>query len=1476
MSGIIAITGVVFIVTTLFSEVSDDDVTVPPGGYAWAVVSGSGETLQFETVNPAVEGPPAGSSEMLPETVRESILLCPEWIQADLATRFTDLVYRDVCADAPVTPGFADINSDGLKDLVLESASGNRVFLAPLWQETVQFGDSLFAEVTCDVNNDGFPDSSSLSVDGVLTVFSGDSAILVTEGFSIADPAGTALGDVDGDGIADLIAGTEGGSILVFRNRGSVEVPCFLPFYSQSRMEFPINAGPFSSPVVFVSKDSVLAMAVGTGSDGLVFYSSSSDSGFPVRQWSVVNTVQNSTPVSNISPVVVNIGGDNVVVCGSKSGVLYETRIDSDSLEVLHLPRVPGTYPSLTLADVNADGVPDLVAGTRKGNIYYLTGVDGWFAGSWETLQGIPLIPSAAPAGFHGGLVVGSADGNLRYFLQNTTGGWEEAEADSELSSANAGMYSTPCFFDMDNDGVEELVTGDISGRLMLYEENSGGTGFRESYSWEFQSGGGVSSIESYYARYFSPYTVFRSPSGTATASVYASEIADASVQCRDEIAYCIAHTPTHILRAMEEHDDADLFSVNAASLYSMVEDLNYVELQDSDLGTQLSLKTQDGWFEVSRENYYRYVVNPRILFEVPGRVDASYWNTPCDTTAVTQREYLNYEPDSLFGHSPSHVFWREFIPEDRNRALRLSLEDAQTFEEAVIRVCNFQSHSQPEGLMTFGYMTNDLQPMLIYSKAYGSCGEQSILQTALCRTCFIPAYVVGCRGEDHQWNQYLDPASGRWNHWDINYGISGIGNIWVSGEGVNHTGKTISTISAFDPGGRVWPVTCSTVVPAGSGYMEGDSGYTATAGVEVVVTDPAGTPVEGAMVLARSHWNNANSVSVFDYTDPSGSCVFNLGWEPNGGYTIDVVSPFGSAGSRNISFQEGSSYTVNYTVPYFIPEKQEVFAPFPDGTSDVPVIETVYTIPYFTGSLYSINSDAEDAVRSSDWIEWRQTSSNAEVLYMDRANFRRYSGGLNCNAVLAPFVPRQGDSCFAVLDNRNSMFVWRTYKVATLCSQEGSSIPGWLSRSVSARNPVVGLCASGGSFADLHIGVLPVEFYSGRDIFQDDPDDPLSAGLIEGPFRVSSNERSISIQTSSEQAGLDVDLFLFKDANDNRMLDGMEELLDKSTSPSSSETILVSDIDTSAVFWVCVHGWQVPEGLGTVDMGLSFQPEFVPVYSLYPIGFQAALPDTFSFETAEDYSDGDIYLQSDGSVIFPENTDGVWHFEPEHPEEFFADGLVELFRRSGELVDSINWSFAVDSVPPAVSIQSDGVDYFTMKAQIEVQAEDLLSGVEMVTLSVDSLEGIGLSQRSDTVWVCSVDLLPYAGRTVPVCVTAVDSAGNTTVETYSISVVQRPEVVFSSVYPTGTIYDHAPVLQVAAGFRSTHSGWTAVAELYGNGSVCKLAPAIADGSIIQFPVGEQLADGEYTATVDIIGSSGETHGTYHWSFTVGTMSSIR
>ncbi|MCK5035035.1 MAG: hypothetical protein KAS73_04010 [Candidatus Sabulitectum sp.] len=1448
-------------------------ITIPPGGYAWAVCSDSTGFSDIETVNTIAPGPLPGLSAVLPDSALQAVQLSAEWLRSDLAAKFTDLLYREVNNEmqSEATPAFADVNGDGLQDLVLEAGSGRRVLIAPFWTEITEVPEVLESGRSYDMNNDGSPDSSFMSHEGVLTIFSGDSILLRTEGFDLSAVTGSALGDMDGDGLADLVVCTEPGNVLVFRNIGTVETPCFLPFFQGTRTMFPMNPGAFSSPALFAQDDSTLVLAVGTRQDGLSFYSSGAVNDSPLRSWSAINTVQGGNCPLNISPVAVNLSGETVLVCGTRDGILYEAEPFSDSLVLLDLPPVPGTYPNLAVAFVNNDQFPDLVAGTMEGGVFFLPGLDGWFHGNWAGIEGIPSIPSGAPASHGNRLIFGTANGTILCFSKNESGEWVDSTEGSGFSLIDVGEYSTPYLFDLDGDGHEELAVGNSTGSTDLYEQSIDGSDnfFFESFSWGFEPNGGVVSIDSYYSRYFTPYSVLRCPSGVSTVNAFAAVIISADLRYRDEIAYCIANTPTDVLLAMEDNGDIDLLTVNARNVYDSAENLSYVRLLDSEDGTVCELRTAEGWFEISRENYYRFVVHPRILFEIPGRIDATYWNTPWDTLALSEREYLNFQPDSLYGDTPDHLFWREFIPADssRGRTLEQRMAGAETYGEAVVRLCNFQSHSQPGGLMSFGYMTNDLQPLTIYSKAYGSCGEQSILQTALCRAFFIPAYVVGCRGEDHQWNQYLDPASERWNHWDINYGISGIGNLWVSGEGVDHKGKTISTITAFGPEGRLWGVTESVLAPEGSGYMQGDSGYTRTARVEVSVTDSGGIPVGGAMVLVRSHWENANSVTAFDYTDDLGECTFLLGWEPNGGYTFDIISAFGSTGSSNTGFTEDSLYVLNYIVPCAVPQRQAVALPGSGQT--VPVTESLYPVPYFTGSLYSIGSENEDFLHNTDWIPWRQEVSTGEVYYMDGRNFRDYRNGLNCSAVGDPFIPVTGDSCYAVLDNRNSMFTWREWEftIPGSINPVSNRDQQWLDNRSTTRVPVAGLCIQESLISSEDSSSRWIRSYLNMDIQQDDPDDPLSSSVVIGPFRVPAGERSMSIETASIQPGLDLDLFLFMDRNGNRIVDGMSELHTRSASPTSSELISLTEPDPSEVFWIYLHGWKVEQDRGIIDMGLSFEPEMLSVHSLSPTGYQKTLPETFSFSTEETYSAGDIYLQSGETVIYPEKQQDFWRFEPASASEFFADSTVKLLESGGDLIEELQWIFMLDSVLPEFSIHSDGMDHSTMQGVVEVTCEDDLSGVAGVTLTVDSLESQKLVLRGDTLWNCTVDFLPFQGETVSIEICAVDSAGNETRESFEMSSVSRPEVVFSSIYPTGTVYDHTPVLQVLADFENPVSGWTATAKLAG-----ELLEPVIDGEMIQFLVNEFLPDGEHRVMVKIQGPDGEIIGEHGWVFTVGTM----
>ncbi|MCD4708939.1 MAG: VCBS repeat-containing protein [Candidatus Sabulitectum sp.] len=1488
--GIGMFTSLVLLFTGTISALPGEDsflIPIPPGGYAWSVCDDSTGLGDFITVNTIAPGPLAGFSHALPNPAALAVELGADWLKEDLTVRFTDLLYKDVINELPVAPAFADVNGDGLEDLVLtgeESGSLLRAFIAPDWVEFTGFADSIELRTTMDMNNDGSPDSSFLSDEGVLTLYGGDSALLVTEGFTVSGVTGTALCDMEGDGLADLVVGTEAGNILIYRNWGTIDTPCFLSFSSVSRSAFPMNPGAFSSPALFLSSDSVLVAAVGTQQNGLSFYTSNSEES---PEWTAAGVAGSEELLLNISPVVVDLSGDTLLVCGTRNGIIYEVDRSADSLRVMDIPQIPGTYPSLALTSVNGDVFPDLIAGTREGEVFFLLGNEGWFTGNWIRVDSIPLIPSGAPAVWGNGLVFGSRDGDIRYFSMNSRGNWVDCTENSEFCNIDVGEYSVPTFFDMDGDGTDELVVGSSGGFLTCFklEENvfDESSLYLEKFSWKFEPNSAVSDIDDYYSRYFSPYSVFRSPSGRREVIEFSRAIIDAEPIYRDEIAYCIAHTPVDVLRAMLKNGDSDLFTVNASAIYEMAEKLDYVSLRDCEDGTVCSLKTaEDGWTEVSRENYYRFVVHPRILFETPARIDAEYWNTSGDTESSSYREWLNYESDSLYGVSPDHVFWREFIPSDTlsGRTLEDRITDAGTFEEAVIRLCNFQSHSQPEGLMSFGYMTNDLQPMIIYRKAYGSCGEQSILQTALCRTFFIPAYVVGCRGEDHQWSHYLDPGSGRWNHWDINYGISGIGNLWVSGEGVNHARKNISTISAFGPDGEVWPVTGSVLVPPGSGYMDSDSGYTHTAQVEISVADPNGVPVDGAMVMIRSHWKNANSVSEFNYTDETGKCTFFPGWEPNGGYTVDIVSPFGSAGSTNISFTEEKSYRISYTVPCIIPSEQIISLPESDSSRRISVSGRLFPVSYFAGTLYSLSdSSGSNLFRGRSWIPWRQSESQGEMLFMNTENFRDYRNGLNCNAVRHPFIPEPGDTCFAVLDNRSSFFTWREFSFLRHSDADEviSDASLWLQRHAEDREPIAALCTPDSSFAGSDGNTGWIMHYQDLELQQDDPDDPLSAVQILGPFRIPAGERSLSIESTSDQPGLDMDLFLFKDHNANRLLDGMSELESNSTSPTSSESISLEEPDFSAVFWIYMHGWHVDEEGGTFDLGLSFEPEMLAVHSLSPTGYQRSMPQEFSFATAADTLEtGDIYLQSGEIVIFPEKEENLWCFETLSQGEFFADGSVQIFLSSGELLETLQWDFYPDSIAPELFFHSAEVDYSTMKVLIEVESTDEFSGIEKVVVSVDTMENTTLVLREDSIWNCSVDFLPFSGETVSVEVCAVDSAGNETAESCEIDVLPRPAVVFSSVYPSKSVYDHTPILQLFADFEDTISGWSAVAILSGNEFMEELTAFALDGNIIQFSADEFLQDGEYTVNVQILESDGAIAAEHSWSFTVETMTATR
>lgn len=1445
----------------------EDIVTVPPGGYAWAVFDDD-STCDFHVVHVFAPGPWMVGVEDLPEFVPAVLDSCPGWLRRPLLSRFGDLLYGDFHAEKAVVPVPA-VLSDGEEALVVAAPDGSiqEVLACDGWRRLGKEYPVRKRSVPIDVTGDALPDSVYF-VDETMILLSGDKPVLSSGGWRLPPLSGITLMDVEGDGLADLVLGTDTGEILICRNRGTSVTPCFPPFSSSSAVAFPMRPGAFCSPEIVNRGDSLRLMA-GTGSQGLKLYAGTvSEKPISVSWSDSVVTVTRGVP-ENVSPVAV----DGRILCVGRDGTVYVYGGKAGIMEPSGLPGVPGTYPQLCEAFINDDGLPDLVAGTFEGDVYFLPGEYGGFAGEWIRLEGLPSMPSCSPAPWNGGLVFGLADGDFRYFERYDGKSWRDVTEESPFEHLYVNGFASPVFSDLDEDGTPELVAGDGEGGLTLFrlhDDCAPRPVFLEESSWRFLPGGAAGNPEDYYSRYFRPYSVLRVPDGREVLRGYCEEISATLPRLRDEVAFCIAYTPTEVLEEMFDRGDDDLFRLNAEILRNMADMLPYVRLRDSAGVSWCELKTDAGRLAVDPMDYYRFVVHPRVLFETPAGVNIDYWKAPRDTS-LSMEEWLNFEPEDLYGSSSRHVFWREYIPSDTSgrKSLSADMSVAETYEDAILRLCNFQSYSQPEGMMSFGYSTNDLQPMVIYAKAYGSCGEQSILQVALCRTFLIPAFVVGCRGEDHQWAHCFDPGGNGWMHWDMNYGVEGIGGIWVSGEGINHSGKTISSVTAFGPDNTVWPVTKNAKADPGSGYMPGDSGYTATATVRVLVTDPCGIPVEGAMVLARSHWEGNNSVSQFQYTDLNGKCRFELGWEPLGGYTFDVVTPFGTAGSRNVAFDEGDRVLLKYVVPCTVPVPQAIELP-PEAAGGSMLKADFYPVSYFSGSLYSMENDEDAGVSSGGWTGWSEYFFPGNTVYMDSHNFQRYVSGLDCRAVTEPFDPPEGDTCYMVLDNRNGMFTWLEYDVRPRCFFDDISagVPTWLEGDAGTRIPVSACRPGPPFFGD------PVSGCAGfvRDaiVRQDDPGDPLSSGLVVGPFAVSPQERNPVVEIDGEGEGLDLDLFIFHDSDGDLLVDGMEELEASSTSPTPSERVILPYSGSSDAFWIYVHGWNVPGDSAEVRISTSFEPRPFPVHSLVPSGYVRKMPGNLRFGVSAGEEDERVFVVVDGDTL-SSAASGVDSLEVTLPPGFSGGDVRVVFEDESGNRETLEWNLRLDDVSPDVPVLDIEVDVLRMQAYVEVRTGDEDSGVERVTLSAGKGPEM-IMTGTDSLWRGTVDLQPMKSGAVVVKAVVTDFAGNRSESTAVMEVPPRPPVIFRNPYPSGTTYHHRPVIQVSVDAIPGIDPGSAVAVLRDEaGTRCgMLEPRVVGDGYIQFRPDESLEAGKFRVEVLFPGSVP----VFTWEFEVGVMKS--
>jgi len=311
---------------------------------------------------------------------------------------------------------------------------------------------------------------------------------------------------------------------------------------------------------------------------------------------------------------------------------------------------------------------------------------------------------------------------------------------------------------------------------------------------------------------------------------IWANVINDAQHPYIDEIAYSIARCSANYLAS--DFAYPELFEENAFLIYSHDADLDYVEVVD--YGTPFTdenyysttrywKRSADGVLsqvEVPRDIYYMYLVHLKITDEIPAYI--------APNTVESNTSHQN----NITGPTEGE-FWREFLYEYNDPGyplLKNYLMDCdvvwngQNFDLSTVMGALERWLSQ--SMQFTSNAERPHQPVRIYKKHIGRCGEHADMRAAIGRAALIPMTSVLTISGDHTWNEFWDEG---WIHWDG----GSINNPLLYENG---WGRTYGSVFEIRSDGMFSPVTET--------YSEG------CGTINVHITDVNGDRVDGARIV--------------------------------------------------------------------------------------------------------------------------------------------------------------------------------------------------------------------------------------------------------------------------------------------------------------------------------------------------------------------------------------------------------------------------------------------------------------------------------------------------------------------------------------------------------------------------------------------------------------------------------------------------
>lgn len=412
------------------------------------------------------------------------------------------------------SPTLADVDEDGDLDLYIGTLDG--IVKVGLNDGTGVFAsapDMLADGVLLDVGTLAFPEFADVDEDGDLDLYVGEQngliKVFINNGSGVFASAGNlqaggvdidvsnfaqpAFFDLNEDGDLDLYIGDQSGTIKVFLNDGSGVFTASADLQSSAA---DIDVLAYSSPAfIDIDDDGDTDLLSGDyygnihvyNNDGLGSLSNGPD----------LQAFGTGFSFGNLAaPAFADIDndGDLDVFVGTYYGTISTLNNNGTgqftkgaNLMAGGVELNAGSLPMPTFADIDEDGDMDLFVGNNAGFVVeYKNNGSGVFstgvnlqAASVDIDAGNTASPEFSDLDGDGDLdlFLGSSDGTIRIFENDGTGSFTAATIPlvvADGATLDVGNYSSPLFFDVDDDGDLDLLVGEYYGKVFQYINNSG------------------------------------------------------------------------------------------------------------------------------------------------------------------------------------------------------------------------------------------------------------------------------------------------------------------------------------------------------------------------------------------------------------------------------------------------------------------------------------------------------------------------------------------------------------------------------------------------------------------------------------------------------------------------------------------------------------------------------------------------------------------------------------------------------------------------------------------------------------------------------------------------------------------------------------------------------------------------------------------------------------------------------------------